>query len=140
MGYIEAEISPVCFRFVFSPLFIFNNLVRFVLALLFQPSRVLNNFSALFLALFRFVFLTRPFIINEFPGLFLKRYSFLFFALKSAPNNFIETTILAYRCQVSSASRGYPGQPQHMASAMRKERPAFIVISRMRHLLFKTRT
>ncbi|HET7100525.1 MAG TPA: hypothetical protein VFJ52_05190 [Terriglobia bacterium] len=36
MGYIKANISPVCFGFVFYPLFIFNKMAGFVFGFVFS--------------------------------------------------------------------------------------------------------
>jgi len=51
--------------------------LRFVLALFFPQVRVFNNFSALFLGLFSFVFCCQTFIINNFSALFFKKRVFL---------------------------------------------------------------
>jgi len=50
--YIEADISPVRFRFVFSRSCIINKMPRFVFSFVFPQLRVFNNFPALFSGLF----------------------------------------------------------------------------------------
>jgi hypothetical protein len=55
-GYIGGDMSPVCFRFVFRHHLFSTTWPALFLALFFQQERVFNNFSALFLGLFRFVF------------------------------------------------------------------------------------
>jgi len=67
--------------FVFSPLFIFNNIgrfvFRFVLGSFFPQLLVFNNFSASFLGSFRFVFDGLSFVFNNFSGSFFKKRVFL---------------------------------------------------------------
>jgi len=52
MGYIQADFSPVCFRFVFLLLFIFNNMARFVFSFVFSTA---TCFQQLLRFVFRFV-------------------------------------------------------------------------------------
>jgi hypothetical protein len=78
-------------RFVFQPLFIFNNMARFVFSFVFPQLRIFNNFSALFSGLFRFVFGARFFVISNFSALFFKNRVFLSHAFwwpKTTPNGF----------------------------------------------------
>jgi len=59
-GYTQADISRVCFGFVFSSSFIFKNMAGFVFGFVFPQLRIFNNFPALFLGLFGFVFRADP--------------------------------------------------------------------------------
>jgi hypothetical protein len=76
MGYIKANISPVCFRFVFSLSFVINNMARFVFSFVFSTA---TCFQQLLRFVFRFVpvcFFARPFVFINLSALFFKITSF----------------------------------------------------------------
>jgi hypothetical protein len=82
-GYIEAEISPVCFGFVFSTSFIISNMARFVFSFVFSTG---TCFQQLLRFVFRFVFgylCSLSLYLNNFSGLFFKKgILFCFFTLQ----------------------------------------------------------
>jgi hypothetical protein len=79
----------VRFGLVLRPLFIFNNIGRFVFSFVlgsFLPQLcVFNNFSASFLGSFRFVFGHRSFIFNNLSGSFFKKVFFFCFCAPRKP-------------------------------------------------------
>jgi len=64
-GYIEVDISPVRFRFVFP------------------QERVFNNFLASFFGSFRFIFGLQSFFISNLPGLFFEKSNFLSYIFRA---------------------------------------------------------
>jgi len=78
-GYIKAGISPVRFRFVFSPLFIINNMARFVFRFVFSTA---TYFQQLPRFVFRFVFgylCSLLLYLKNFSGSFLKKGILFYF-------------------------------------------------------------
>jgi|GEM_PF-6568566 len=104
-------------RLVFSPFFIFNKMTGFVfgfaLALFFPQLRVYNNFLALFLGLFGFVFKARSFIFSNFSALFFKKGILFYFS----PINSTQMTVFCFPASAFSDLRFIcPCAPKPMAA------------------------
>ena len=75
-GYIKARISPVCFGFVFSPSFIFNNMAGFVFGFVFSTGTYFQQLPGFVFGFVWVRFLSRSFVFNNFSGSFFKKRVF----------------------------------------------------------------